>query len=182
MGDNADANWHNAAVTVALTGVDAESGVALPSGLEYKVDGGSFTAGTSVVVPAPANGSNDGTHTITYHATNRAGVTSADKTATVKIDATAPNNVTLDSPAAAALLRGSVPLAATAQDATAGIASTTFRLVAGHARRRLVRDERLGDHVSVRHDDASPTATTTSGSQRSTQPGTGAARSPRTTS
>ena len=131
VGDNADANWHNAAVTVALTGVDAESGVALPSGLEYKVDGGSFTAGTSVVVPAPANGSNDGTHTITYHATNRAGVTSADKTATVKIDATAPNNVTLDSPAAAALLRGSVPLAATAQDATAGIASTTFRLVPG---------------------------------------------------
>ena len=49
----------------------------------------------------------------------------------MKIDATAPNNVTLDSPAAAALLRGSVPLAATAQDATAGIASTTFRLVAG---------------------------------------------------
>ena len=131
VGDNADANWHNAAVTVALTGVDAESGVALPSGLEYKVDGGSFTAGSSVVIPAPANGSNDGTHTITYHATNRAGVTSADKTATVKIDATAPNNVTLDSPAAAALLRGSVPLAATAQDATAGIASTTFRLVAG---------------------------------------------------
>ena len=49
----------------------------------------------------------------------------------MKIDATAPNNVTLDSPAAAALLRGSVPLAATAQDATAGIASTTFRLVPG---------------------------------------------------
>jgi len=65
VGDNADASWHNAPVTVALTGVDAESGVTLPSGLEYKVDGGSFTAGTSVVVPAPANGSNDGTHTIT---------------------------------------------------------------------------------------------------------------------
>ena len=111
--------------------VDAESGVVLPGGVRYKVDGGSFTSGTSVLVPAPANGSNDGAHTITYHATNRAGVTSADQTATVKIDATAPSNVTLDSPAAAALLRGSVPLAATAQDATAGIVSTTFRLVPG---------------------------------------------------
>src|SRR4029078_13723973 len=86
---------------------------------------------TSVLPPAPATAASEGAHTITYHATNRAGVSSADKTATVKIDATAPNNVTLDSPAAGALLRGSVPLAATAQDATAGIASTTFRVVPG---------------------------------------------------
>ena len=129
--DSADTNWHNSPVTVSLSAADLESGVALPAGMEYKVDGGSFTTGTSVVVPAPANGSNDGTHTITYRATNRAGVTSADQTATVKIDATAPGNVTLDTPGSAGLLHGSVPLAATTQDATSGIASTTFRLVPG---------------------------------------------------
>ncbi len=131
VNDDADTNWHNSAVTVALSASDAESGVNPGSGVEYKVDGGSFSTGASVVVPAPANGSNDGVHTIVYRATNRAGVTSANQSATVKVDATAPNNVTLDLPAPAARLRGSVPLAATAQDATAGVASTTFRLVSG---------------------------------------------------
>ena len=48
----------------------------------------------------------DGIHTITYRATNRAGVTSADQVATVKVDATAPDTATLDAPAASALLRG----------------------------------------------------------------------------
>ncbi len=131
VGDDADANWHNAAVTIALTASMPSPASPSRAGSSTRSTEARSRAGTSVVVPAPANGSNDGTHTITYRATNRAGVTSADKTATVKIDATAPNNVTLDSPAAASLLRGSVPLAATAQDATAGIASTTFRLVPG---------------------------------------------------
>jgi adhesin/invasin len=126
VSDDADTAWHRTDVTLNLTAADAESGVA---GVEYKVDSGSWTTGTSVTVPSTAG---DGTHTVTYRATNRAGVTSADATATVKIDTTPPNNVTLDAPAAASILRGTVStLSATAQDATSGVASTVFRITAG---------------------------------------------------
>ena len=121
---DADSAWHANDVTVTLDAVDDESGVAT---VEYKLDSGAWTSGTSVVVPA----TDDGVHTITYHATNRAGVTSADATAAVKIDHTPPSNVSLDAPAAGALLHGTLDatgLAGTAQDATSGIASTTFRL------------------------------------------------------
>jgi hypothetical protein len=133
LSDDADSNWHRNAVSVTLTATDAESGV-LPADVQHSVDAGPFTAGTSVVVPAPADGSNDGAHTITWRATNRAGVQSpADKVATVKIDASAPNNVTLDEPAVAAQLRGTIlgpGLTATAQDAVSGIASTSLRIAA----------------------------------------------------
>jgi len=131
--DDADAAWHRTAVTVTLTATDAESGVTLPAGVQYKVDSGSFTPGTSVLIAAPADGSNDGTHTITWHATNRAGAAAVDKIAMVKIDATPPSNVTLDAPVAGAQLRGTITgagIAATAQDATSGIASTVFRIAA----------------------------------------------------
>ena len=127
VGDNADNVWHNAPVTLALSATDPQSGVALPSGAEYEIDGGPTTQGTAVAVPVT-----DGTHTITYRATNRAGVTSSDHIATVKMDTTDPNNVTLDTPAGGALLRGSsIALSETAQDTTSGIASTSFRLVSG---------------------------------------------------
>jgi len=54
LSDDADANWHRSDVTVTLTATDAESGVTLPAGVQYKIDSGSFTAGTSVLIPAPA--------------------------------------------------------------------------------------------------------------------------------
>ncbi len=131
LSDNADALWHSSDVTVTLTATDAESGV-LPADVQYKVDSGSFTTGTSVLVAAPSDGSNDGTHTITWHATNRAGVPAADKTTTVKIDHTPPSNVVLDAPTAGSTLHGTLAaagLAATAQDGTgSGIATTTFRI------------------------------------------------------
>ena len=131
LSDNADALWHSSDVTVALTATDAESGVQ-PADVQYKVDSGSFTTGTSVLVAAPSDGSNDGTHTITWHATNRAGVPAADKTTTVKIDHTPPSNVVLDAPTAGSTLHGTLAaagLAATAQDGTgSGIATTTFRI------------------------------------------------------
>ncbi|HEX4526832.1 MAG TPA: Ig-like domain-containing protein, partial [Gaiellaceae bacterium] len=126
--DDADSAWHAGDVIVNLGAADAESGVA---SVQYKVDAGSFTTGTSVVVPAPSDGSNDGIHTITYRATNRAGVTSSNATTTVRIDHTPPSNVSLDTPAPGAFLHGTLAggdLAATAQDAASGVASTTFRL------------------------------------------------------
>ena len=64
--------------------------------ITYQVDGGSSQTinGTSgnVTIPAPADGSNDGTHTIAFYATDDAGnVEAPAKTATVKIDATKPS-------------------------------------------------------------------------------------------
>jgi adhesin/invasin len=123
---DSDSAWHNSDVTVTLTASDGESGVA---SVEYKVDGaGSWTSGTSVAVPTSLG---DGAHTVTYRATNRAGVTSAQQTATVKLDATPP---TVSDPSvipASTFVRGAVDLGSTVSDGTgSGIASTTYRLAA----------------------------------------------------
>src|SRR5207247_1720047 len=61
--DDAPSGWQATAVTVNLTATDAGSGVNVT---EYSVDGGSYVVGTSVTIPAPADGSNDGAHTIAY--------------------------------------------------------------------------------------------------------------------
>ena len=88
--DDADPNWHNSAVTVTLTPTDEAGG----SGVDktfYKVDGAaSFTVGTSVIIGAPADHSNDGVHTIYYYSTDKAGNEELANEATVKIDTEAP--------------------------------------------------------------------------------------------
>ena len=84
----ADGSWHNSAVTVTLSGTDASSGLARS---EYNLDGAGWTTGASVTVPAPSNGSKDGTHTILYRSTDNAGNVETAKTCTVKIDASAPS-------------------------------------------------------------------------------------------
>ena len=56
--DNAPSGWQSTPVTVTLNPNDGGSGVNVT---EYSVDGNpSYTVGTSVVIPAPADGSNDG--------------------------------------------------------------------------------------------------------------------------
>src|SRR5439155_10129807 len=86
--DNAPAGWSASAVTVTLSATDATSGVA---STQYKIDGAAtFTTGTSVSIPAPADHSNDGAHTITYRSTDAATNVETNKTATVRIDTTAP--------------------------------------------------------------------------------------------
>src|SRR5207249_50510 len=86
--DNAPAGWSKTAVTVALAATDAASGV---STTEYKVDGAARrSTGPSVAIPAPADHSNDGPHTITYRSTDTAANVETAKTATVRIDTMAP--------------------------------------------------------------------------------------------
>jgi large repetitive protein len=89
--DNADDDWHNSEVTVTLTATDEDGG----SGVDktfYKVDGAAtFSEGTSVVIGAPTDHSNDGTHTIYYYSTDKAGNEELTKQATVNIDTQAPS-------------------------------------------------------------------------------------------
>ena len=70
---------------------DALSGIA---STQYRVDGGSFQGGTSVSIPAPADHSNDGAHTIEYRSTDNAGNVEPLQTATVRIDTTAADRRT----------------------------------------------------------------------------------------
>ena len=68
--DNAPAGAQASPVTVTFTGVDAHSGI---KEIWYSVDGGTWTKGTSALIPAPADHSNDGRHTIRYYSVDNAG-------------------------------------------------------------------------------------------------------------
>jgi hypothetical protein len=91
--DDAPAAWQNGAVTVTLSPTDP--GVD-PSGVDktfYKVDAAvSFTEDASVSIPAPADHSNDGAHTISYYSTDKAGNQESNETATVRIDTLRPSS------------------------------------------------------------------------------------------
>ena len=119
--DNAPSGYQSSPVTVMLSPADAGSGVNVT---QYAVDGGSFQVGTSVNIPAPADGSNDGAHTIAYFSADNAGNIEQVKSTTVLIDATPP---TCPSCAAADYLRGTVTLSASPSSGASGIQSVTFQ-------------------------------------------------------
>jgi hypothetical protein len=73
--------WTDGNVTLSLSPTDGLSGVA---DTVYAVDGGAAQSGTSVVL------SSEGEHTVTFHSTDNAGNVEATRTATVRIDKTAP--------------------------------------------------------------------------------------------
>ncbi|MBP2325019.1 PKD repeat protein/glucose/arabinose dehydrogenase [Kibdelosporangium banguiense] len=77
-----DDGWHNGAIPVALSSVDPASGVA---STQYSLDGGPWKPYTE-----PVNVTGDGTHTVAYRSTDRAGNVEQQKAATVKIDGTKP--------------------------------------------------------------------------------------------
>jgi methionine-rich copper-binding protein CopC len=107
---------------VTLSPGDALSGIA---STQYRVDGGSFQAGTSVAIPAPADHSNDGVHTIDYRSTDNAGNFESLQTTTVRIDTTLPTGA-LTAPADGAHVNGNVAVSAGASDAPSGVASVEF--------------------------------------------------------
>src|SRR5262249_9814641 len=118
--DDAPAGWQSTAVTVDLTATDAGSGINVT---EYSVDGGSYVVGNAVTIPAPADGSNDGAHTIAYFSADNVGNVEQVKSATVLIDASPP---ACPSCTAADYLRGTVTLSASPVDSGAGIKSVEF--------------------------------------------------------
>ena len=84
----------NAPVTVTFTADDGTgSGVAQTS---YRVDGGSTLTGTLVVISAPGDHSNDGSHTVEFFSTDDVGNVESTKSVTVVIDTTAPGGSTGD--------------------------------------------------------------------------------------
>ena len=89
----ADDLWHNTAVTLTLTATDNAGGSGMSGGqatTQYKIGGGSWTAGTTVVVPAPANHSGDGAQAVTFQSCDAAGNWETAKSVTVKIDTAPP--------------------------------------------------------------------------------------------
>ena len=140
--DDAPAGWSSSPVTVTLTPADALSGIA---STQYRVDGGAFQGGTSVAIPAPADHSNDGVHSIEYRSTDNAGNVEALQTATVRIDTTLPVGA-LTAPANGAHVNGPVAIAASASDLPSGVASVEF----------LVRPNGAGSFTSISTDTTAP--------------------------
>ena len=72
---------------MTLSPIDAGSGVAQD---EYRVDGGFWRRGTSVAFAAPADGANDGRHTLEYRSIDRAFNIEETQSVEVRIDTQAP--------------------------------------------------------------------------------------------
>jgi len=140
--DDAPGSWSTSAVTVMLSPADALSGIA---STQYRVDGGSFQSGTSIVVPAPGDHSNDGVHTIEYRSTDNAGNGETLQTATVRIDTQLPGGA-LTAPADGAHVNGSVAISASASDAPSGVTSVEF----------LVRPNGSGSFNTISTDTTAP--------------------------
>jgi hypothetical protein len=129
--DDAPSGYSSSDVTVHLSASDSGSGVSVT---EYSVDGGGFQAGSSVTIPAPSNGSNDGTHTISYFSADTAGNIEATKSTTVQIDATPP---VCPSCTASDYMRGTETLSASPSGSLSGIKSVTFEYADAGAPRTL---------------------------------------------
>ena len=121
-----DGAWHDSDVTLGFSGSDAGSGVVKT---EYRIDGDAWVEGTSATVPAPADGSNDGTHMVEYRSTDASGHVETAKSATVKIDAGDPT--TSASGADDLWHDADVTVTLSGSDAGSGVAKTEYRIDGG---------------------------------------------------
>ena len=137
----ADDLWRNSDRTVSFSAADPDapnsSGVAYT---EYAIDGGTWTEGAELTVPAPADHSNDGIHTIRFRSHDSVGNLEPSQSCEVKIDTTAPV-ITLNTPWEGATLIEDQAMQADwwVSDAASGVASAE-----GHrGKRRPHRHRRL---------------------------------------
>jgi hypothetical protein len=119
------AGWNQAAVTVTLSASDNLSGVGKTY---YTVDGGAKQSYGS-----PFQVSGDAAHTVVYWSEDVAGNSEAQKSATVRIDGTAPATMASASPApnAAGWNRGDVTVTLSASDDTSGVAKRYYAIDGG---------------------------------------------------
>jgi hypothetical protein len=91
----ADAAWHRSPVTLSFSATDPQP---LPLGVKYtewQVDAGSWTQGQTCTVPAAADHSGDGAHTISYRSVDNGDNVEVIRTCPVKIDTTGPTTKAL---------------------------------------------------------------------------------------
>lgn len=111
--------WHKSAVSVSISGVDGVSGID-PSGYRYRINGGTWQAGTAFTLTA------DGVYSIETEARDLAG-NASNRAATVRIDQTPPGVSIPTSPDGNDGWYVTQPtITLTASDATSGIASAVF--------------------------------------------------------
>ncbi len=136
-----DANWHAADVTVNLTATDGASGAGVKN-IKYQVDAGSVqtitgSGGGDATINAPSNHSNDGSHTISFFATDNAdNVESPSNSVTVRIDTTKPTTSLATNPASPDgdngwFKRASVDFTLSASDASSGVAASSYTIDGG---------------------------------------------------
>ena len=126
---NAPAGWQRGAVTVTLTPADGLSGMSGgAAGTFYRMDGGAWQAGTSVVLPVWRRGGGNGDHVVDYYSVDATGNAETAKTIHVKID-TQPPRTADDAPAEPRASPVTVHLTPT--DPFSGVASTSWRLDSG---------------------------------------------------
>jgi hypothetical protein len=131
---NADADWHNATVAVALNATDNAGGSGMSGQLaktEYKLDSSDWTTGTQCTVGAPLDHAGDGEHTLSYRSTDAAGNTETAKSATVKIDTTPPTTTASDLDDR--WHNSAVVIGLAGNDALSGPAGTSYSLDGGTA-------------------------------------------------
>jgi len=122
-----DTRWHRAPVTVTLTAAPGSGGLPVAF-TEYRVDGGAWSRGNSVTVPAPADHTNDGRHAISYRSGDTATPANvgAVGNTSVMIDTTGPMTWTRSS---ATVRRGAVAtLRYRVDDALSDTATVTIRI------------------------------------------------------
>ncbi|MFE7710197.1 ThuA domain-containing protein [Streptomyces sp. NPDC057486] len=118
-----DSGWFTGPVRVTLTAADEEKGSGVDR-TEYRLDGGAWTAYTTPVIVA-----GDGSHTLAYRSTDKAGNVEDVKAVTAKIDTKAPT-VLISGVAAGQQYGDSQDLAISWQalDTASGIKSVTGKL------------------------------------------------------
>lgn len=124
-GSSGNAGWYRSAVTVTLSGSDPLSGVAE---ISYRLDGGSW-----LVYASPVSVAGDGSHTLDFASTDRAGNVEAPKSVSFQVDATPPSTAhTLEGTLGGGTYYVSdVTVTLNASDATSGLATTRYRVDGG---------------------------------------------------
>ena len=127
---DADSLWYNGDRTVTFSAIDPDapnsSGLAYT---EYVIDDGSWTEGTELTVPAAADHSNDGVHTILFRSRDYADNLEPAQSCQVKIDTAAP--MTAMSGVDDTWHATPVTLTLSATDVTSGVATTQYNIDSG---------------------------------------------------
>ncbi|GFJ77078.1 OmpL47-type beta-barrel domain-containing protein [Phytohabitans houttuyneae] len=119
--------WYTGPATVALAATDNEGGSGVAR-TEYQLDGA--TTWTAYTEPIAVTG--DGTHEVRFRSVDEAGNVEATKTATVKIDTTAPvTTATFAPPSDGGWHAGVIPVTLTSTDAGSGVDKVEWSLDGG---------------------------------------------------